>query len=188
MIGNIHGQVISKGLDWVLVDTTGGVGYKVSVTHSVLSSAVINEPISLLTHLIVREDQLTLYGFTAQAELEFFVQLISISGVGPRLALSVLNAGSVNELKTAIVSNNLAMLTMISGIGKKTAERIMVELKNRLDVIGMPISADTEDLLSALTGLGYNTYEVRKILTTLPANLASTEEKLKYALQLLGKQ
>jgi len=188
MIGGIQGQVDSKGLDWVLIQTGGGVSYKVSVTHEVIASATAGQPLDLVTYLVVREDQLTLYGFKTEAELNFFSQLITISGVGPRLALSVLNAGSVNDLKTAIASNNLAMLTMISGIGKKTAERILVELKNRLDVIADFSLSDTEDLLSALTGLGYNAYEVRQVLTQLPANLPSTEAKLKYALQHLGKK
>jgi holliday junction DNA helicase RuvA len=188
MIGSISGTISVKGLDWVLLQTTGGVGYKVFTTSSVLSTAVIGQQLELLTHLIVREDQMSLYGFSSLDELNFFSQLITISGVGPRLALSILNAGSVQDLKTAIVSNNLAVLTMISGIGKKTAERIMVDLKNRLDVIGTTYSPDTEDLLSALTGLGYNAYEVRQILTSLPKDLGTTEAKLKYALQHLGKK
>ncbi len=188
MIGSITGTVTAKGLDWVLLQTTGGVGYKISATHQIVSAAEIGQPLELLTHLVVREDQMSLYGFTGSSELNFFSQLVTISGVGPRLALSILNAGSVNDLKTAIVSNNLAVLTMISGIGKKTAERIMVELKNRLDFIGTAYSPDTEDLLSALTGLGYNSYEVRQILTSLPKDLSTTEEKLKYALQHLGKK
>jgi len=188
MIGSITGVVKVKGLDWLLVETTGGVGYKVAATHTVIAPLMPDQPVSLLTYLVVREDQLSLYGFSTDAELNFFTQLIGISGVGPRLALSVLNAGSVDDLKTAIVSNNLAVLTMISGVGKKTAERIMVELKNRLDVIANTSASDAEDLLSALTGLGYNSYEVRQVLTKLPADLPSTEAKLKYALQYLAKQ
>lgn len=188
MIGSITGTIAVKGLDWILLQTTGGVGYKVFTTHSILSTAVIGQSLELLTHLVVREDQLSLYGFATMGELNFFSQLIAISGVGPRLALSILNAGSVDDLKTAIASDNLAVLTMISGIGKKTAERIMVELRNRLDVIGASYSPDIEDLLSALTGLGYNSYEVRQILTSLPKDLATTEAKLKYALQHLGKK
>lgn len=187
MIGGVQGQVAGKGLDWVLLQTTGGVSYRIAVTHAISASAELNQPLQLLTHLVVREDQLSLYGFTNESELNFFNQLITISGVGPRLALTILNAGSVDDLKTAIASNNLAVLTMISGIGKKTAERILVELKNRLDVIANVSASDAEDLVSALTGLGYNTYEVRKVLTQLPTDLADTEAKLKYALQQLGK-
>lgn len=188
MIGYITGQVIAKGLDWVLLQTSGGVGYKVFTTHDQLAAAAPGNQLSLVTHLIVREDQLSLYGFATEAELNFFAQLISISGVGPRLALSVLNASSVDDLKSAIASNNLAVLTMISGIGKKTAERIMVELKNRLDIVTAIASADAEDLLSALSGLGYNAYEVRRVLSQLPKDLPTTEARLKYALQLLGKR
>jgi Holliday junction DNA helicase RuvA len=187
MIGGIQGQVVGKGLDWVLLHTSGGVSYKVAVTQAISSSVQLGDPLSLLTHLVVREDQLSLYGFMTEAELVFFSQLIGISGVGPRLALSVLNSGSVSDLKTAIASNNLAVLTMISGIGKKTAERILIELKNSLDVIANTSASDAEDLVSALIGLGYNAFEVRKVLTQLPTDLPSTEAKLKYALQQLGK-
>lgn len=187
MIGSVNGTISAKGLDWLLVQTSGGVGYKIAVTHDIASANAISQPVELLTHLVVREDQLSLYGFKTEAELSFFGQLIAINGVGPRLALSILNAGSVTDLKNAIASNNLAVLTMISGIGKKTAERIMVELKNRLDIIGTTYSADTEELLSALTALGYNNYEVRQILVEMPKDLPTTEAKLKYALQHLGK-
>jgi holliday junction DNA helicase RuvA len=187
MIGSITGIVSAKGLDWLLLQTQGGVGYKVFATHNAVTTALIGDPFELVTYLVVREDQLTLYGFKTEAELNFFTQLISINGVGPRMGLNILNAGSVHDLKTAIVSNNLAVITMISGIGKKTAERIMIELKNNLDVIGIDYSGDTEDLLSALTGLGYNAYEVRKVITALPKDLPDTEARLKHALQLLGK-
>lgn len=187
MIGSIRGQVVAKGTDWVLVETSGGVGYKVWVTHERVAESQIGGQIQMVTHLVVREDQLSLFGFANESELTFFNQLIGISGVGPKLALSVLNAGTVEDLKTAIVSNNLAVLTMISGIGKKTAERILVELKNNLDVLASTTSSDAEDLVSALTGLGYNAYEVRKVLSGLPKDLPTTEAKLKHALQLLGK-
>jgi len=188
MIGNITGNLIATGPDWVLIQTSGGVGYKIFVTKGCLLGIAPGQPITLFTHLVVREDQLSLYGFATEAELNFFVQLLTISGVGPRVALSILGASSVNDLKAAVASNNLAVLTMISGVGKKTAERIMVELKNRLDIITNISSADAEELLSALTGLGYNAYEVRQILSQLPKDLTSTEDKLKYALQFLGKK
>ncbi|MEZ4210500.1 MAG: Holliday junction branch migration protein RuvA [Patescibacteria group bacterium] len=110
------------------------------------------------------EDQLSLYGFSNQDELRFFQKLISISGVGPRMALSILNAGPVQQLQKAIAGGDLAILTTISGVGKKTAERILVELKNQIDVsLDGDSSSDSEDLLAALTQLGYNAYEVRRI-------------------------
>jgi holliday junction DNA helicase RuvA len=186
MIGSIAGKVQAQGVDWALVETASGVGYKVFATAEVIARHPVGDDIKLLTHLVVREDQMTLYGFLTLAELGFFVQLISISGVGPRMALSILNAGKVADIKSAVVSNNLAVLTTISGIGAKTAERIMIELRGKVDA-DINFSDDAQDVLVALSNLGYNSYEVRKILPQLPKNLESVEDKIKHALQLLGK-
>jgi len=186
MIGSLTGKVAAVGSDWTLVETASGVGYKVFTTTEVISGYEPNADIKLLTHLVVREDQMTLYGFLTAAELGFFGQLIGISGVGPRLALSILNAGKVADIKSAVVSNNLAILTTISGIGAKTAERIMIELRGKVDATA-DLADDTQDVLVALSNLGYNSYEVRKVLPQLPKNLGSVEDKIKHALQLLGK-
>ena len=187
MIGSISGTVSSSGIDWALIETTGGVGYKVYTTHEVVAKSAPGSTVRLLTNLIVREDQLTLYGFETESELNFFVQLVGISGVGPRMALAILNAGKVGDIKAAVASNNLAILTTISGIGAKTAERIMVELRGKVNTEDGSLPSDADDLLVALSGLGYNQYEVRKILPQLPHNLATVEEKIKHALQLLSK-
>lgn len=187
MIGSIRGKVTATGLDWVLIETASGVGYRAYATHAVVSAAQTGAELYLLTNLIVREDQQTLYGFESQAEIDFFVQLIGISGVGPRMALAILNAAKVKDIKAAVAANNVAILTTISGIGAKTAERIMVELKGKVGVVDEDVMTDSQDLLVALSGLGYNSYEVRRILPQLPANLATVEEKIKYALQLLSK-
>ena len=187
MIASISGTVQSKGLDWLLVATSSGVGYKVSTTHAVVADYSINAPVSLLTYLVVREDQMSLYGFLTEAELNFFTQLIGVSGVGPRSALGVLNAGKVEELRSAIAGGEVAIFTTISGIGKKTAERIIVELKGKLDFNDTKFAGDARDLLTALTSLGYNAYEVKQILSDIPKDLSDTEDRIKYALKLLGK-
>jgi len=187
MIGYLTGTVQNKGFNWIILETSGGVGYKVFVTSEIVTKFKTNSNISLLTHLIVREDQLTLYGFQTEAELNFFVQLVSVSGVGPKSALGVLNAGKVSELKTAINTADVAIFTTISGIGKKTAERIIVELKNKIEAVTGAIPAGTHDLLTALTGLGYNAYEVRKILPDIPKDMDDVEDRLRHALKLLSK-
>lgn len=185
MIGSIKGTISHKDLEWALVSTSSGVGYKIYVTSEVLNGASLGEEVELQTHLVVREDNLSLYGFQNLAELGFFQQLIGISGVGPKLALSILNAGKVSELKSAIGRGEVAMFTMISGIGKKTAERIIVDLKGRVEIDDTPL--ESEDVLTALVGLGYNNYEVRKIIQSIPRDLQDTEEKIRYALKLLSK-
>lgn len=186
MIGSIVGKVKDKGPDWVLIHTPSGVGYKVFTTHAVLEKHQPGTEVELLTHLVVREDQMTLYGFTTSAELNFFIQLIGISGVGPRSALGILNSGNVEELRSAIGRSDVAIFTTISGIGQKTAERIIVELRGKM-AFGEDSSSETQDLVAVLTGLGYNAYEVRKILPRIPKDLKDTQARIRHALQLLGK-
>jgi len=187
MIGSITGKVTVSSLDALVLQTSGGVGYLLATTQTVTAAAPVGTELTLVTHLVVREDQLSLYGFVSPAELKFFEQLISVSGVGPRMALAILNAGKVESLQTAIVKNDLAILTTISGIGRKTAERIMIELRNKVTegaVDGK--ETDSEDLIAALTQLGYNAYEVRRIALEIPATLTTTEERIKHALKLLA--
>ena len=190
MIGSINGYVSAAGIDWLLVETTGGVGYRVSTPTSIATQHPVGSPVTLVTHLVVREDQLTLYGFKTPAELAFFEQLVGVSGVGPRLGLAVLNAGDVKSLKTAIAKNDVAVLTTISGIGRKTAERIVVELKNQLTDFtdGAITPHASEDLLVALSQLGYNTHEIRDVVLRIPSNITDTEEQVRHALKLLANK
>ncbi len=189
MIGSITGQVSAQGLDWLIVETTSGVGYLVSTPIATASQHPVGATVRLLTHLVVREDQLTLYGFQSAAELEFFNQLVGVSGVGPRLGLSVLSAGNVESLQVAIAQNDIAVLTTISGIGRKTAERIVVELKNQLaDKTNIVTPHATQDLLVALGQLGYNTHEIRDVVLQIPAHITNTEEQVRHALQLLANK
>lgn len=187
MIGYIKGQVADIGADWLLVQTSGGVGYKVFVIQDFLSKTKNDEEVGLYTHQVVREDVLALYGFEETQAVEFFKALIGISGVGPKSALGILNAGKVDDLKDAINESNAVLFTTISGIGRKTAERIIIDLKNKLSSLSGKASKDTEELLTALSTLGYNTYEVTQIMPKLPKDIESVEERIKHALKLLGK-
>ena len=161
MIARLSGTVLEKHPMRVVVDV-GGVGYDVHVPLS--SFSAIGEPgttLALRVHTHVREDALMLYGFTSQTELTVFEKLISISGIGPRLALAVLSGLPPNELVAAITRADVGQLTRIPGIGKKTAERIVLELKDKLGATapGEPAVAAVgprEDLLSALVNLGYH--------------------------------
>lgn len=188
MIGSISGKVSAAGIDWIVIETSGGVGYLVSATATTVNKFPLGSELTLITHLVVREDQLALYGFETSEELRFFQELLSVSGVGPRMALAILNSGKLENLQAAIGKNDVAILTTISGVGRKTAERIIVELKNKLSSLSpSATNAATEELLAALTQLGYNAYEVKRVVVDIPSDIETTEDRLKYALKLLAK-
>lgn len=184
MIASVAGKIISKGLGHIVIEASG-IGYQVFVVNKVITDGHVGDTIKLLTHMVVREDSQTLYGFVAPGELELFSMLISVSGIGPKMALAILSSGQVDELRTAISHGDSAIFTMISGVGQKTAERLVLELKNKIGVAAGSGEGGSEDIINALSGLGYNMYEIRKILGKIPAQ-ASLEEKVKEALKLLG--
>ena len=173
MIARLSGKVLEKHPNRVIVDVNG-VGYDVQVPLSTFYG--VGEPgtaLSLRIHTHVREDQLALYGFAADLELIMFEKLIAVSGIGPKLALSVLSGIEPRDLAGAIQRNDLARLTAIPGVGKKTAERICVELRDRLPktIDAAPASpADSlrEDLISALSNLGYHRQAIDKVIDKLP--------------------
>ncbi|MFH0912564.1 MAG: Holliday junction branch migration protein RuvA [Patescibacteria group bacterium] len=185
MITSVSGNIIHKGIDYLVVET-GGLGYKVFVVSDVITKTILDQPIKLFTQLVVREDSQALYGFLTLAELELFNLLISVSGVGPRIALAVLSAGKVEELQSAIGRNDSALFTAVSGIGKKTAERIILELKSKVGEIGVSeMAGSSQEVINALAGLGYNMYEIREVIRKISPE-SSLEEKVKEALKLLG--
>jgi len=199
MIAFLRGRVLEKQPSRVIVDV-GGVGYDVSVPLSTFYTA--GEPgaeIVLRIHTHVREDQLALYGFATALELAVFERLIGVSGIGPRLALAVLSGMEPRELTTAIERGDLARLTRIPGVGKKTAERIVVELRDRLPkavaAVGggaeatAPGDARREDLASALGNLGYDRRAIDRVLEAVLADQpeASFEQHLRAALRGLSK-
>ena len=159
MIGRLSGRLAAKNPPQVLVDT-GGVAYEVDVPMSTFYSLpATGEPVSLFTHLIVREDAQALYGFATLEERAAFRQLIRISGVGARTALAVLSGLSVSELAEAVTLQEPGRLTKIPGIGKKTAERLLLELKGKLADAARPQVASASDVMNALLGLGYSEKE-----------------------------
>ena len=169
-----------------------GVGFEVFATPAVLSGAKIGQPISLRTYLHMKEDGVELYGFSNDAERTFFKQLITISGVGPKSALGILSAASVDEIKRAVVAGDASLLQKVYGVGRKTAERIVVELKEKLELevlagTGGFTSGDS-GILEALMGLGYSALEAREALRHVPASATEAEDRLKAALKALGKR
>lgn len=189
MIGKLTGILTEKNPPQVLVDCNG-VGYEVHVSMSTFYNLPgLGERVSLLTHFIVREDAQVLFGFAAAPEREAFRQLIKISGVGPRTALSVLSGMSVAELAQAITLQDSSRLVKVPGIGKKTAERLLLELKGKLGSdIGAPGQAQGSahaDILQALLALGYSDKEAAACIKSLPAEIG-VSEGIKRALRALS--
>ena len=192
MIGRLRGTLLSKQPPSLLVDVQG-VGYDVEVPMSTLYGLPpLGSEIVLLTHFVVREDAQLLYGFASEAERHAFRQLIKVSGVGPRIALAVLSGLSVDELTRAIAMQTPEALTRIPGIGKKTAERLVLELRGKLaDALGaqspsgssVPSSAD---VLHALMALGYSEKEAALAARSIPEGLG-VEEGIRTALKALAR-
>jgi len=190
MIGKLTGTLSDKNPPQVLLDCNG-VGYEVHVPMSTFYNLPdLGGKVSLLTHFVVREDAQILYGFASAAEREAFRQLIRISGVGPRTALSVLSGMSVGELAQAVTLQEAGRLIKVPGIGKKTAERLLLELKGKLGPdLGVPASvanAAQADILQALLALGYSDKEAALALKALP-NEVGVSEGIKLALKALSK-
>ncbi|MBP7202908.1 MAG: Holliday junction branch migration protein RuvA [Propionivibrio sp.] len=190
MIGRLTGILLEKNPPQVLLDVHG-VGYEVDVPMSTFYNLPGNgEKVTLLTHFIVREDGQFLYGFASESERYAFRQLIKISGVGARMALAVLSGLSVGDLAQAIARQESGRLTKIPGIGKKTAERLLLELKGKLaDALpsaAFAVEDSQHDILNALLALGYNDREASAAMKQLPAGL-STSDGIRQALKLLSK-
>ena len=190
MIGKLTGTLSDKNPPQVVVDCNG-VGYEVSVPMSTFYNLPgLGDKVSLLTQFVVREDAQILYGFATSPEREAFRQLVKISGVGPRTALSVLSGMSVGELAQAITLQEAGRLVKVPGIGKKTAERLLLELKGKLGAdIGLPThqASDAQgDILQALLALGYSDKEAAISLKALPADVG-VSDGIKLALKALSR-
>jgi holliday junction DNA helicase RuvA len=190
MIGRIQGIVVEKNFPQVIV-SCNGVGYEIDVPMSTFYPLPrAGEEVTLLTHLVVREDAHLLFGFLTLAERAAFRQLLRISGVGPKVALSVLSGMSVDELTAAVSTGDAARLTKVPGIGKKTAERLVLELRDKLPKVSMAVRAEGRaaggDVVNALLGLGYNDREAQAAVKELPADL-QLADAIRQALRLLAK-
>jgi Holliday junction DNA helicase RuvA len=194
VISSLYGKLESLGSDWAIINVAG-IGFQVYMPTSALSTlGKIGDEVRLYTHLHLREDSATLYGFTSAEELWLFQTLIGVSGLGPRLALAMLSALSVEQITMAIATGSTDLLDMIPGIGKKVANRIILELKEKIGAgwVTTPatqIAQENTDVLTALTTLGYSAAEAARAVATLPPSTDLTlEEKIRLALQYLGKK
>ena len=192
MIGRIAGQLLARNPPEILVDV-GGVGYELDVPMSTFYDLpALGERVVLLTHQVVREDANLLYGFLTAAERSAFRELIRISGVGPRMALAVLSGLSVADLTSAVALQESGRLIKVPGIGKKTADRLLLELKGKLgpELVGAQaqsaIADHSADILRALVSLGYSEKEASLAARQVPAD-ASVSDGIKQALKLLAR-
>jgi len=200
MYNYIKGTITHKTPDYVVIETTDGVGYEVGVTTSALAELVIDKPVKLFTYLVVKEDEMSLYGWIEPAQRAMFLRLISISGVGPKLAQTVLSGMSVGDLALCISCGDAEALTKVKGVGKKTGERIVLELKDKLAdefVKGGGISGGgaklsgsvpqafgkLEDAVMALMSLGLGRAEAHTAVTAVAKDGMSVEDIIFAALK-----
>ena len=189
MIASLHGKLESLGVDWAIVNVNG-IGFQVYMPTSTLSTlGAVGKDVDLQTYLVLREDSAVLYGFATSEELDLFELLIGVSGLGPRLALAVLSAMSVEQASMAIATGSIDLLKAVPGIGKKVAERLVLELKDKIGagLISAPaaqLAQENAEVIAALTSLGYSVSEASRAVATLPPSSDLTlEEKVKLALQ-----
>ena len=190
MIATLEGTLEYHGTDSVIINV-GGIGFQVYTPSSTLSKlGATGDKVSLYTHFHLREDNVSLYGFASSEELALFKNLISVSGVGPKVALALLSALNPEQLVMAITSGNIDLISQVPGIGKKIASRLVIELKGKLEKewkeAALPLAPENADVIAALTSLGYSLREAIQAVSSLPdSKELSLEEKVKLALQQL---
>jgi Holliday junction DNA helicase RuvA len=191
MIGSLRGTILDRSIGGEVLLEVGGVGYRVAVPSGAVAVLEPGGPAFLFTHLVVREDALSLFGFPDREQRDTFEALMGATGVGPKLALAILSAHSPSALRRAVIEGDLDALTLVPGVGKRTAQRLMIELAAKLGTNAPdPVGADggpsaRAEVRAALEGLGYGSDEVRDVLGALPAD-GAVEVLLKDALKLLA--
>lgn len=188
MIGKIKGKLVEIDGNIGLIETAGGLSYNVFLPPSLLSSLKLPVSVDLYTYLQVRDDALVLFGFESKKEYKIFLQLLTVSGVGPKTAFNVISFTKSEQLITAIKENNIDYFTKIPGLGKKTTMKIILELSQRMDeefsMEKMYLNEDDKLVVDALVSLGFKTVEAKKILHKIPKDL-SIEERIKKGLQMV---
>lgn len=188
MIGRLRGTLVVVGATGVVIDV-GGVGYEVALTAAALGDLPpIGEEAVIHTHLHVREDQMSLFGFTSLDQRDLFRLLIGVSGVGPKVAMAILGTMTTDDLRRAVATDDVAALTAVPGIGKRSAQKLLLELRPRLELSDAVVgsSGAMAETRAALEGLGYQPEEIRAAMRELSANLP-VEELLRRSLQQLGR-
>ncbi len=192
MIARLQGNIVHIAEKFIILDVSG-VGYKLSLTKETLSYCSIDESIVFWVYTAVRENSIDLYGFKTINEMSFFELLLDVSGIGPKGALSILSIAPIDTLKRAIAQGDMSYLNKVSGIGKKTAEKIIIELRDKLkdyknDDIEPGLLRDESDILEALKSLGYGQNEARDALKKVSDKTEGMNARIKEALQILSKR
>jgi len=193
MISFLRGKVLNKGRGFIIIEVNN-IGYKIFVSQTVYTELEIGQEIEFYIHQYVRQDSLDLYGFKSLEELELFELLLSITGIGPRSALSVLTIASVENIKESIIRGDSSLLTKVSGIGRKTAERVILELREKISDQELAIRNRTSgtrmvrgDEIDALMALGYSLQQARDALRQVDESINDSGERIREALKKLGK-
>jgi Holliday junction DNA helicase RuvA len=190
MIATLLGKIDFIGNGYIILEVSG-IGYKIFVNPVTIGKIKKGEKKKFFVHQYIRESQMDLYGFLSIEELELFELLLTVSGVGPKAGLIILTKSKPSEIKSAIIEGDLDIFTSVSGVGRKTATRIILDLKGKIsaDDLNVIISGgDFEEIIDALKNLGYQAQEVKKVLSNLPNDIKKPEEKIKWALQNLSKK
>jgi Holliday junction DNA helicase RuvA len=187
VIAFVEGALAERAGDRVVV-ADGGIGYEVMVSATTLAALpTVGRTVRLLTHLLVRDDAMILYGFATASERDLFLMLVSVNGVGPKVALGILSVLSADALRRAILEGDADTITIVPGVGKKVAARVVLDLRDRLGgVVELPSAGPIAEVREALLGLGLSPQEVREALAGLDGGDASVEELLRRALQRVG--
>jgi holliday junction DNA helicase RuvA len=189
VIGSVRGTVTHVGLDSALIEV-GGIGYRVVAGPALLATLRPGSQAAIYTHHLVREDQQALFGFASTEELALFELLMTVSQVGPRLALAITSAHPVTKLQLAIVTDDVDVFTSVSGVGRKTAQRIILELKEKVHAAGIAASgaaAADSDVVAALESLGYSATEARRAAGAVAGTDGELDARIKAALQELAR-
>ncbi len=194
MISFIKGTISEKGADFVIVETSGGVGYKITVSRLQAAEYQIGQDVQINTYFKVSDSGMELFGFASQQHREFFSLLLSVKSVGPKSAMHILSIGSIHEIQSAIARGDVAYLTAVQGMGKKTAERIVVELKNKVQAGASGSKGVMQgdgvilgEVIDGLVAMGYGKEEAKQVVQLLDAGEKTTEELLREALKQMSK-
>jgi len=191
MISFLKGKIQAVGKDNVVVETASGVGYEIYLSKILAGKYLRGQEVSFFTYLKVSENAMDLYGFEDMAQKEFFQILLSVSGVGPKSAMNILNLGSMEDIKGAIAREDVKYLTAVQGMGQKTAERLVVELKSKVVSLKLEVNGVENqvlmDVIDGLSTMGYGKEEIKSVVNGLDTNGKNTEELLKIVLKQLMK-